>query len=84
MLVVVTKLCIFFTKCIFKIFVFTLQIASDSDLTGTIPDTIWQVMTARALHKMFKMNELHLVVSDKNLRLVDPSSQVNLGRTRQV
>jgi len=52
------------------------QVSPDNDFTGTIADTIWQVMTARALHKMFRMNELHLIVSDKTLRLVDPATQV--------
>jgi len=36
---------------------------------------IWQVMTARALNQVFRMNELHLVVTEKGIELLDAESK---------
>lgn len=43
---------------------------------GIISDTIRKVMAARALHNIFSMNELHLVVSNDTISLVDPATQL--------
>lgn len=41
-----------------------------------ISDSIRSIMAARALHNIFSMNELHLVVTDGAIRLVDPATQL--------
>ncbi|CAK8672737.1 unnamed protein product [Clavelina lepadiformis] len=52
------------------------HVGGDYDWDSKILDTIWEVMAARALHKFFRMNEFHLVISNASLRLVDPTSQM--------
>lgn len=43
---------------------------------GLVHATIRQIMAARAIHNVFKMTEMYMVVTESSLRLVDPSSQV--------
>ena len=37
-------------------------------------------MTARALNQVFRMNELHLVVTEKGIELLDAETKVQKGR----
>ncbi|XP_078485781.1 DCC-interacting protein 13-alpha isoform X3 [Ciona intestinalis] len=53
------------------------RVDADCDLDNSISETLWKVMSARAYYKMFRMNELHLVVSDQALSLVDPNTQLS-------
>nr|CAB3222590.1 DCC-interacting protein 13-alpha-like [Phallusia mammillata] len=53
------------------------RVGEDAHLDSSIAETICHVMAARAYHKMFRMNELHLAISDCAVRLVDPATQFN-------
>uniref|UniRef100_UPI00358EBCB2 DCC-interacting protein 13-alpha isoform X2 n=1 Tax=Myxine glutinosa TaxID=7769 RepID=UPI00358EBCB2 len=42
----------------------------------TIYETMRQVMAARAIHSIFRMAEIHLLITSQSLRLIDPQTQV--------
>ncbi|XP_066405880.1 DCC-interacting protein 13-beta isoform X1 [Molothrus aeneus] len=53
------------------------SMAVQSDETcEVIYEAMRQVLAARAIHNIFRMTESHLMVTSKNLRLIDPQTQV--------
>uniref|UniRef100_A0A8C8ARG6 DCC-interacting protein 13-beta n=1 Tax=Otus sunia TaxID=257818 RepID=A0A8C8ARG6_9STRI len=53
------------------------SMAVQSDNTSeVIYEAMRQVLAARAIHNIFRMTESHLMVTSKNLRLIDPQTQV--------
>ncbi|XP_040974163.1 DCC-interacting protein 13-beta isoform X2 [Aquila chrysaetos chrysaetos] len=53
------------------------SMAVQSDETSeVIYEAMRQVLAARAIHNIFRMTESHLMVTSKNLRLIDPQTQV--------
>ncbi|NXD64314.1 DP13B protein, partial [Eolophus roseicapillus] len=53
------------------------SMAVQSDATSeVIYEAMRQVLAARAIHNIFRMTESHLMVTSKNLRLIDPQTQV--------
>uniref|UniRef100_A0A8C5U4C5 DCC-interacting protein 13-beta n=1 Tax=Malurus cyaneus samueli TaxID=2593467 RepID=A0A8C5U4C5_9PASS len=53
------------------------SMAVQSDATcEVIYEAMRQVLAARAIHNIFRMTESHLMVTSKNLRLIDPQTQV--------
>ena len=46
---------------------------------AVISESIRSIMAARALHNIFSMNELHLVITDRALKLVDPGKIFRRG-----
>ncbi|KAJ7397793.1 DCC-interacting protein 13-beta [Pitangus sulphuratus] len=53
------------------------SMAVQSDGTcEVIYEAMRQVLAARAIHNIFRMTESHLMVTSKNLRLIDPQTQV--------
>uniref|UniRef100_A0A7M4G322 Adaptor protein, phosphotyrosine interacting with PH domain and leucine zipper 2 n=1 Tax=Crocodylus porosus TaxID=8502 RepID=A0A7M4G322_CROPO len=53
------------------------SMAVKSDSTNeVIYEAMRQVLAARAIHNIFRTTESHLMVTSKNLRLIDPQTQV--------
>ncbi|XP_018409375.1 PREDICTED: DCC-interacting protein 13-beta [Nanorana parkeri] len=53
------------------------SMAVKSDHTNkVIFEAMRQVLAARAIHNIFRMTESHLMVTSKNIRLIDPQTQV--------
>ncbi|NWQ77432.1 DP13B protein, partial [Columbina picui] len=53
------------------------SMAVQSDETSeVIYEAMRQVLAARAIHNIFRMTESHLMVTSRNLRLIDPQTQV--------
>ncbi|NP_001087772.1 adaptor protein, phosphotyrosine interacting with PH domain and leucine zipper 2 L homeolog [Xenopus laevis] len=53
------------------------SMAVKSDSTNkVIFEAMRQVLAARAIHNIFRMTESHLMVNSKNIRLIDPQTQV--------
>ncbi|XP_070558539.1 DCC-interacting protein 13-alpha-like isoform X2 [Ptychodera flava] len=51
-----------------------MEVSSDKG-TNMISETIRQIMAARAIHNVFKMTEVHLLVTTDSLLLLEPSNQ---------
>uniref|UniRef100_A0A6I8QNP9 DCC-interacting protein 13-beta n=1 Tax=Xenopus tropicalis TaxID=8364 RepID=A0A6I8QNP9_XENTR len=47
-----------------------------SSTNKVIYEAMRQVLAARAIHNIFRMTESHLMVTSKNIRLIDPQTQV--------
>ncbi|XP_009888770.1 PREDICTED: DCC-interacting protein 13-beta-like [Charadrius vociferus] len=56
-------------------FLGSMAVQSD-DTSEVIYEAMRQVLAARAIHNIFRMTESHLMVTSKNLRLIDPQTQV--------
>ncbi|XP_074864003.1 DCC-interacting protein 13-beta [Carettochelys insculpta] len=56
-------------------FLGSMAIQSD-DTSEVIYEAMRQVLAARAIHNIFRTTESHLMVTSKNLRLIDPQTQV--------
>ncbi|KAJ7414789.1 DCC-interacting protein 13-beta [Willisornis vidua] len=56
-------------------FLGSMAVQSD-DTCEVIYEAMRQVLAARAIHNIFRMTESHLMVTSKNLRLIDPQTQV--------
>ncbi|XP_022099337.1 DCC-interacting protein 13-alpha-like [Acanthaster planci] len=56
-------------------FLGSMEVRRDKGL-DIIMDTIRKIMAARAIHNIFKMTELHLIVTSQSIRLLDSSKQV--------
>lgn len=56
-------------------FLGSMAVKSDSS-KEVIYEAMRQVLAARAIHNIFKMTESHLLVTSKDLRLIDPQTQV--------
>ncbi|KAG8439405.1 hypothetical protein GDO86_005570 [Hymenochirus boettgeri] len=53
------------------------SMAVKSDSTNqVIFEAMRQVLAARAIHNIFRMTESHMMVTSKNIRLIDPQTQV--------
>ncbi|XP_028303763.1 DCC-interacting protein 13-alpha isoform X2 [Gouania willdenowi] len=46
------------------------------DSVDLIPETMRQILAARAIHNIFRMTESHLLVTCDSLKLIDPQTQV--------
>ncbi|XP_023217248.1 DCC-interacting protein 13-alpha-like isoform X1 [Centruroides sculpturatus] len=55
-------------------FLGSMQVPNDRG-ENLIFETMRQIMTARAIHGVFKMSESHMVISNSCLKIVDPSHQ---------
>uniref|UniRef100_A0A1A7W876 Adaptor protein, phosphotyrosine interaction, PH domain and leucine zipper containing 1 n=1 Tax=Iconisemion striatum TaxID=60296 RepID=A0A1A7W876_9TELE len=47
-----------------------------AESTDVIPETMRQILAARAIHNIFRMTESHLLVTCDCLKLIDPQTQV--------
>uniref|UniRef100_A0A8C6P4Y4 Adaptor protein, phosphotyrosine interacting with PH domain and leucine zipper 1 n=1 Tax=Nothobranchius furzeri TaxID=105023 RepID=A0A8C6P4Y4_NOTFU len=47
-----------------------------AESTEVIPETMRQILAARAIHNIFRMTESHLLVTCDCLKLIDPQTQV--------
>lgn len=52
----------------------SMQVAADRG-ESVVFETMQRIMAARAIHNLFKMCEIHLVINHQTLRIVDPSHQ---------
>ncbi|XP_057701219.1 DCC-interacting protein 13-alpha [Corythoichthys intestinalis] len=48
----------------------------NAESADVIPETMRQILAARAIHNIFRMTESHLLVTCDSLKLIDPQTQV--------
>ncbi|XP_077459768.1 DCC-interacting protein 13-alpha isoform X2 [Stigmatopora argus] len=48
----------------------------NAESADVIPETMRQILAARAIHNIFRMTESHLLVTCDTLKLIDPQTQV--------